>query len=345
MKLLIIKLGALGDVLRTTPLLTAFKKKDPLGSITWVADPANVDVLKGNPYIDRLMDSSAATSEWLQTQHFDLAVCLDKEPEATALLSVSNSTKKMGFARDKAGVLCAADPLSDYALRLGVDDDLKFRRNQKSYQEISFEQLGMSFDGEEYVFSVDEASATAARNYLKKIGVGPHSLARPVVGLNTGSGTRFAGKKLPMETYARLAEEFHEKMKGTVFLLGGDEEIKRNETIQKMAVCPTVNTGSHPIRVFAAFVKMCDLVVTGDTTAMHVAIAVKTPVVAYFASTCAQEIEMYGRGRKIVSGISCAPCYKKICPIDEQCMKDMGIAQIFREAKHLLGQDHAASIS
>ena len=104
-----------------------------------------------------------------------------------------------------------------------------------------------------------------------------------------------------------------------------------------------VDTGSHPIRRFAAIVRACDLIVTGDTTALHMAIAVKTPVVAYFASTCAQEIEMYGRGHKIVSGISCAPCYKKICPIDEQCMKDMSVRQILNETKEWLSA-HAARV-
>ena len=103
-------------------------------------------------------------------------------------------------------------------------------------------------------------------------------------------------------------------------------------------------TGSHSIKIFAAIVKTCDLVVTGDTTAMHIAIAVKTPVVAYFASTCAAEIELYGRGRKVVSSISCAPCYKKICPIDEQCMKDMRAEEIFNEAK-ILREQYAARIS
>ena len=84
--------------------------------------------------------------------------------------------------------------------------------------------------------------------------------------------------------------------------------------------------------------------VTGDTTAMHIAIAVKTPVLAYFASTCAQEIELYGRGKKVVSGIACTPCYKKICPIDEQCMKDMKDEPLFREAKSLLAR-HANHFS
>ena len=345
MNILLIKLGALGDVLRTTPLLTALKREYPRSSLTWVVDRAHEEVLKGNLLIDRLKEISDATVEWVQTQYFDLALCLDKEAEATHLMAMANATKKMGFTQDERGALSAADPRSDYALRLGLDDELKFRQNRKTYQEISFEQAGLEFRGEEYVFPANEAAAAAAASHLKSLKVNPNALKHPVIGLNTGSGARFAGKKLPVETVARLAEQFHEKMGGTIFLLGGPEELVRNAAIQTLARCPVVSTGSHPISVFAEIVKLCDMVLTGDTTAMHVAIAVKTPVLAYFASTCAQEIEMYGRGRKIVSEIECAPCYKKDCPIDEQCMKDMRVDRIFHEAEILLGRDHATSVS
>ena len=344
MKILLIKLGALGDVLRTTPLLTALKQKHPDCHITWVVDAAHRDVLEHNALIDALLDYSEETVLALKKKTFDIAVNLDKETEATGLLAVTNASKKMGFSQDGLGRLCAADPLSDYAYRLGMDDELKFQKNKKSYQQISFEQLGMRFHGEEYVFSVDEASDAQAADYLKKIGIKTENLPRPVIGLNTGSGARFAGKKLPMESYVKLAEKFHRELNACIFLLGGPDEQDRNLLIQRKAACPVVNTGSHPIRRFAALVKTCDLVVTGDTTALHIAVAVKTRVLVYFASTCAQEIELYGRGRKIASDISCAPCYKKICPIDEQCMKDMSIEQIFNEAKILLGE-HATRLS
>ena len=345
MKILIIKLGALGDVLRTTPLLTALRKKYPACHVTWIVDRVHRAVLEANSQIDRLLDVSVETAAWLKSEHFNLAVNLDKEPEATALLQVSRADKKMGFALGPEGSLVPADPLSEYAFRLGVEDELKFRQNQKTYQQISFEQVGLQFQKEEYVFSVPEKDASAVEEYLAKIGSPLDSLRHPVIVLNTGSGERFAGKKLPIESFVKLAEKFHTELKATVLLLGGNDEIDRNFVIQRTAGVPVVNTGSHSIFGFAALVRACDAVVTGDTTAMHIAIAVKTPVMAYFASTCAQEIEMYGRGQKIVSGISCAPCYKKYCPIDEQCMKDMSVDTIFDKTRVLLGAKYATRLS
>jgi heptosyltransferase-2 len=186
------------------------------------------------------------------------------------------------------------------------------------------------------VLPVGAAVRAHAKDVLKKAGASPEVKKRPVVGLNTGSGRRFAGKRLPVRSWVALAERFYNEMGMDVWLLGGEDEIERNNEIKKSAKTPVVHTGSHDILTFAGMVELCDLVISGDTTAMHIAIAMKTPIVAYFASTCAAEIELYGRGKKIISNISCAPCYLKDCPIQERCMEEMDPAAIVQAAKGLL---------
>ncbi len=335
MRILIVKLGALGDVLRTTPLLTALKQKYPACRITWVVDGACRDVLEGNAHIAELLTYSPAIVDRLRSEEFDLAINLDKEKEALDSVTAAKAPLKMGFGRSASGELCALDEKSDYAYRLGIDDELKFKKNEKTYQQISFEQLGLRFNREEYLFEVGAENLEFARKHLTSLGVDLTG-KKPLIGLNTGSGHRFAGKRLPVQTFADLARRFQKEANAQVLLLGGKDELERNAQIERLAAGAAVATGSHSIRRFAGIVRCCDLVLTGDTTAMHIAIAMKTPVLTYFGSTCASEIELYGRGKKIVSTLSCAPCYKKICPIDEQCMKDMSVDILFGGAKPLL---------
>ena len=57
-----------------------------------------------------------------------------------------------------------------------------------------------------------------------------------------------------------------------------------------------------------------------------------------FGATCAAEIELYGRGSKLVSGVDCAPCYKRVCPIGEVCMTDMRPELLESEALALIGR-------
>lgn len=335
MNILLVKFGALGDVLRTTPLLPALRRRYPGCSITWMTDPGSACALQGHPDINRLAVWGADADRLLRTADYDLAINLDKDDGALDAVMAARSAVKVGFGRDASGALCALDKNSDYALRLGMDDELKFRLNRKSYQEISFEQVGLEFKGEEYRFGPGPKDWEAARRHLSGLGVREEALK---IGLNTGSGARFAGKRLPEETLVGLGERLQRELGAQVLLLGGADEQERNRSIAARFRTPVFNTGAHAIHRFAAIVAECDAIVSGDTTALHVAVAVQTPVVVYFGSTCPVEIELYGRGRKIVSALPCAPCYKRVCPISEteKCMKDISAERIFEELKGVL---------
>ena len=249
--------------------------------------------------------------------------------------------RKAGFGKDAFGNLIPLDKRSEYAVRLGIDDELKFRKNQKTYQEISFEQVGLVFEKEEYFFEVSDADRAYARQVYDDLGmVSAPDLA--VIGLNTGSGPRFAGKKLLLPAYSEIAERLTKEGRRVV-LLGGPQEKERNEIIEKSISGKIYNPGCHhTIKQFAAIMGHCDLVMTGDTLAMHIAIAMKKEVVVFFASTCAAEIELYGRGTKLVSELECAPCYLRLCPIDEKCMKifpvDRILEQILRQGEVHFGK-------
>ena len=94
----------------------------------------------------------------------------------------------------------------------------------------------------------------------------------------------------------------------------------------------------NPVRNFAGIVAHCDLMVTGDTLAMHIAIGMKVPVLVILGSTCAQEIELYGRGAKIVSDFECSPCYRSVCPKEVSCMEATPAGLVFDAARELLGR-------
>ncbi len=78
--------------------------------------------------------------------------------------------------------------------------------------------------------------------------------------------------------------------------------------------------------------------VTGDTLAMHIAIGLKVPVLVILGSTCPQEIELYGRGAKIVSDFECSPCYLSVCPKEVTCMDATSADVVFDAARKLLGR-------
>jgi heptosyltransferase-2 len=103
-----------------------------------------------------------------------------------------------------------------------------------------------------------------------------------------------------------LAERMHGELSGevTFLVLGGADEAERNAEILRRAEgrVRAIDAGTNnSIADFAALVDRLDLLVTSDSLAMHIAIARKVRVLAFFAPTSAAEIELYGRGEKIAS--------------------------------------------
>jgi heptosyltransferase-2 len=140
-KLLLIKRGAMGDVLRTTALLPALRRKFPGHALYWLVDAESVDLLAENPGIDRILPFDLDHALGLQAMRFEALVCLDKEPGAAGLATTLAARRRFGFGLD-ALATCRPQSASAYALRLGVDDDLKFAQPE-AYQEIVAGMAGL----------------------------------------------------------------------------------------------------------------------------------------------------------------------------------------------------------
>jgi ADP-heptose:LPS heptosyltransferase len=334
-KILIIKLGAIGDVLRTTPILRGLKRKYPRSSISWLTLKESRDLFKGNSLIKRLFIYGPDALRRLRLESFDILISLDKEKEATILAGELKAKRKIGFGMDKeTGDLIPLNKESLYAFKLGISDELKFKENKKTYPEIIFEMASLKYQNDGYILNIPDSARAYARCLLSKMGIKNNAL---IIGLNTGAGSRFANKAWTEEGFLELIRLILAHTPAVPLLLGGPQEKLRNSRILSKSGGLTYDAGcNHSLARFAAIVDLCSLVVSGDTTAMHVAIALQKKVVALFGSTCAQEIELYGRGRKIFSAIKCRPCYKKQCGKKINCMNSIKPAEVLRAISQLL---------
>lgn len=332
-KILLIKRAAMGDVLRTTSLLPGLKRTYPRSSIFWVVDEESVELLKNNPYVDRVIPFTAEHWLSLLVEKFDILICLDKDPGATALAMKVSSPKKIGFGLNEHGNLTVFNAASAYAYRLGVDNDLKFFKNRKTYQEIIYEMAEISYRDDPYVFSLTDDDRRKAREFSRRRRIAP---SRPAVGLNTGAGTKFKTKQWPPAHYRKLIRLLTAKLKVNVFLLGGAREKAMNRSLERAAPKNVTNTGNdHSLLEFAGFIEAMDVVVSSDSLGMHLAIALGKKVVALFGPTCPQEISLYGRGAKLFAGVPCSPCYRFTCP-DMTCMDEISPEQVFEEIRKVL---------
>src|ERR1051326_5313740 len=103
-RLLIVKLAAAGDVLRTTSILPAMRRRWPNAQITWITDRRSVPLLTDNPLIDRVIAADAAPPRLL-VERFDAAYGLDPDADGGGPLAIARGEGRFGFTLDERGTV------------------------------------------------------------------------------------------------------------------------------------------------------------------------------------------------------------------------------------------------
>lgn len=329
-KILIINLDAMGDVLMTTAQLLPIKQKYPSSTIYWVTLKNASGLLQHNPYIDKIFNYDFETLSILNSLEFDIVMSIDKSLRSGALASQVKAKQKLGFGIDVNGKIIPFNEGAYYNYRLGMDDHLKFKINQRTGQEYLAETLELPYLRSEYVFEFTEDEKEFINNYKKMNGILDTD---EIIGFNTGCSELFPNKKMTVEQHIVLIEKFLSMNRFKIVLLGGPEDTERNNQIAHEFGKQVINTPtSDGIRKGACYESIPQLIITGDSFGMHLAIALKKYVIAWFGLSCWTEIDLYDRGIKLFpEELFCSPCWKKKCPYNLECIQMIDLEKIVNE--------------
>jgi ADP-heptose:LPS heptosyltransferase len=316
-RLLIIKLDAMGDVLRSTALLPPLAEAHPRSAITWITRKESVPLLLRNRYIAEVLELGPDSLAHLQVRTFDRVINLDASKTSAALASAVRSNRKDGFVLDHRGYVQPTNEAARRWLEAGIFDDIK-RQGTETYQDRMADILGLAGQEHRYVFELTDDERARGRAHLESIGL---DLKRPVIGMNTGAGGRWPLKQWREDGYAELVARLSGLADVQFLLLGGPGEKERNERLKSASNVPLLDPGcDNSVRHFAALLSHAPVVVTGDTLAMHLSLALGRRTVVLFGPTSAAEIELYGLGEKVVPMMECLSCYKTSCDFVPNCM-------------------------
>ena len=329
-QILIVHLGALGAVVRTTALIPLIQNQYPNAEITWVTDkPAN-KLLEKHPDLKRVLTSDFQDLLQLSNFQFDRAFVVDKDLKASGILKMCQVQKVLGFLSDEVGVIRPQNPGSQELWELGLNDYKKFYQNQKSEIELlrqCFELEGV-ITGYHLPLSFEETEEMQAR-YQQWSESGKYQ----VIGLNTGCAAVLPAKKLSVQNHRDLIKKLQAKSSDyRIVLLGGPEDTLRNIEISEgldVILSPT----DKGLRDGLTSVAACDVVMTGDSLGMHMAISQNRRVVVWFGPSCHQEIDLFDRGEKILTQAGCSPCWKRSCQKTVMCYDLVDLNQVV-EAIH-----------
>lgn len=318
--ILIVNLDAMGNVLVTTTILPAIKKKFPISTISWITLKNAAPLLQENPLVDRVYLWEPENWLILQQQKYDLVLNVDKSRRSCAFTMSLDVPTRRGFGLNKRGVIIPLNKEARENYVLGLNDHLKFHVNQKTVSQLLCEQFQLEYRRDEYTLVMTEAELNFTASYRRHAGI---EEGTTVVGFNTGCSDLYPNKKMTVDQHVELIERLHEVKGIKLVLVGGPEDTLRNAEIERRVGSKVLGTPTtEGVRRGLCYINMCDVIITGDSFGMHAAIALRKEVIVWFGVTCSTEIDLFDRGIKLIpEGLECAPCWKKECLFNLECIQ------------------------
>lgn len=316
-RILIIKLGAIGDVIRTTPLLTRFKKEYPNCHISWLTQSPAV---LPKDLVDQIYTPDFLSFYAIKQFKYDIAINLDKEVEACALLAEVDAKTKYGFTWNNNHI-DAATPNSEHKLVTGLFDNIS-KENKKNYLHEIFEICHLDFQGEPYKLNYNTNLAS------KWNSIREHAGGKKIIGLNTGCGIRWQTRLWPQENWVELIKRLQAENLYPIVLGGKDEDDVNSYYVQATGC---FYPGHFQLDEFIALVSHCDTIVTTVSMMMHIAIGLEKKMVLFNNIFNKYEFELYGNGVIVEPSTGCDCYYGNTCKRERHCMKDITVDEVFSQ--------------
>jgi len=341
MQILIIKTGALGDVLRSSfiaqGLKDKFKNKDV--SITWITSKPAFPLLAKNPYVNRIILKE--NKNFLLREKFELVINLEEDEDNCKFIMELNAKHRIGFLYNGSKIYpskTAEEWFAMSALGNKPENDILKRKNKKTHRQILGEIVGVNWKKFEPFLRLSREQRILASNFLRR-----HNLARTdlIVGINTGSADRWP-KALPIKKTAKLIDILHKRYNAKILLFGGPNEIERNRQIHAFSSSQIIDTGcGNDLYEFPALVSICSIFVSSDSLGLHVALALKRKTIVLVGPTSPSELDMYGIGKIVVAKS------KDVCSymIKSDCMEKIDLSEIILKFEDLKKQRIALLIT
>ena len=334
-RILIVRLSAIGDVVFSSPLIMALKKRYPQAEISWLVEPPAAPLIQANPnltevivwpkgewqllwrnrqYVD-LARAVLTFRRQLRARRFDLVLDVQGLMKSAVLARLTGAPQRIGFvAKEKTGWLLTR--------RLTKRAD----NTQISSEYRGFaEDIGLDTDSFDLSVALTEEDCERAREGLEQ---GPYAVIAPFT-------TR--PQKHWFDSYwFELAELIDRQFGLRVVMLGGPADMDHAATLADGSVIQS-RVGQLSLRGSAGVISQASLLVGVDTGLTHMGIAFNVPTVAIFGSTCPYRDTGRDNARVIYHHLPCSPCRRNpTCDGRFDCLREISPQEVMNHCRELL---------
>lgn len=336
-RLLIVRLGALGDVVHAIPVAAALHRAFPSARIDWLVSARHRAILDYLPLLNaRLVVDDRGTGEGLsigktivaiRRQRYDVAFDLQGLLKSAVIARLSGAKRVIGF-------------------------DRKYAREPAA----RFFYTDVHHPGGDGMFAPSETRHVVAINLgmLREVGVEPPSpefpltipdsqIARESAAVTGGryallnTGAAWPNKRWPADRLASLARRLRERQNLMSVVLWGPGERDLAEAVVDGADGAALMTPPTSIGDLLALSRGAAVVVSGDTGPTHIAAAVGAPIVGIYGPTRPERNGPWRPGDETVSRASVCQCHHlRQCRLDRMCLLDIGVDEVLNAVERRL---------
>ncbi len=345
--ILVIQTAFLGDVVLTTPLVQIAKRNFGLAKIDFAATPETAGVLRNHPAINEIIvfDKRGKHSgvfgllrmaKALKERKYDVALVPHRSMRSALLVRLAGIPRRVGFNRSTGRFL--------------LTDVVRYEQNiHEVERNLSLLKAlhASSKDTELPALYPSREDVSAVETFFRE-----SKILEPASLIGVAPGTVWNTKRWLKERYVELVQRLVEGHL-SVALIGGKEDESLCDEIVRLSTLgrtrqrqdgQVVNAaGTLSLLQSAELLRRCRLLVCNDSAPMHLAVAMRTPVVAIFGATVPQfGFAPYGKDDVVVetSGLTCRPCSIHgggKCPIKTfVCMKEITVDRVYEKTKVIL---------
>jgi heptosyltransferase-2 len=311
----------LGDVVLSLGAVRDVRRNFPEARLEVLARPAVADLYRALSEIDGVRLCPSFSEGVAAARGCDVAVLLPNSFGSALQVRLAGVPERWGYARDGRGLLLTR--------RARVPRQVR-GQSEAFYYRALLAGLGLE------VSAAQDRSLSCPEEWRAR---GSELLggSGPWVGLNPGAAFGSAKRWLP-ERYAALADRLAAEHGVRIAILGSALDRRLAHAIAGAMAAPArVLAGETRLAELVGVLTGLDLLVTNDSGPMHVAAALRTPLVAVFGPTDWRETSPSGPACRVVrEPVECSPCKRRECPIDQRCMTRVSVERVLTAAQDLL---------
>jgi heptosyltransferase-1 len=335
--ILLVLHGSIGDVTRALPLANLIDRGFPNAKLTWSIEPPSLPLVQHHPAVDEVILFDRA--RWwrqlvpflrrIRAGRFDLVLDLQRHLKSGIISGWCGAPHRLGFHRVDSKEFNWV--FNNWHLPTVGNDVSKLNHYLKFA-----EYLGIVPEPVEWKLSLTEAEEVAVDRHLEKISGGFATLF---------VGSRWQSKNWFSWQITSCAELIQQRHGLSVVLLGSKDDAPVAREVEISCRRGLFNlVGSTSLREAIGIIARANVAVGPDTSLMHIAAAVKTPVVSLWGATDPARTGPHGGEELVVRGkADCSPCYLRHCPIGRVCMQSIEIEEIVAKIDKALSRSRLST--